>query len=154
MGLKGLSGRRYSSTKLRKFANVCMVGEMFVTLRSCILVSFKLGRFTDSRALFPVVPTEFLKRVHVKSGKRSIIRGLQSGLRPKYCMFGFIVGWTDLSPCFFFFCEILTVLFLMNFSLKLIGLFKREGERVMRHERRETHSLATLRICEFHQSYF
>ena len=54
----------------------------------------------------------------------------------------------------FLFCEILTVLFLMNFSLKLIGLFTRDRERVMRHERRETHSLATLKICEFHQSYF
>lgn len=55
-----------------KFATVCMVGGMFVTLRSIVLVifqqiTFKLGRFTDYRALFLVLPTEFLKRVHVKS---------------------------------------------------------------------------------------
>ena len=141
MGLKGLSGRRYSSTKLRKFANVCMVGEMFVTLRSCILVSFKLGRFTDSRALFPVVPTEFLKRVHVKSWKRSIIRGLQSGLRPKYCMFGFIVGWTDLSPCFFFF-------FLWNFDSIISDEFFFEVNRPFQERKRESNETWTERNAQ------
>ena len=127
---------------------------MFVTLRSCILVSFKLGRFTDSRALFPVVPTEFLKRVHVKKLKKVYYTWASKRFETQVLHVWIYCWLNGPLPLFFFFCEILTVLFLMNFSLKLIGLFKRERERVMRHERRETHSLATLRICEFHQSYF
>jgi len=143
LGLRGLSERRYNSTKLRKFATVGMVGEMFVTLRSFIFdsfqqITFKLGRFADSRALFAVVPTEFLKRVNVKSWKRSIIRRLQSGLWLKYCIiiiiYDLLLVEGTSPPCFslFFSCEILSVLFLKNFSVQSIGLFKKESNETCR----------------------
>ena len=80
---------------------------MFVTLRSIVLVSFqqitfKLGRFPDYRALFLVLPTEFLKRVHVKkvyyttASKRFITRVLHSWI---YCW----LKQNGPAPCIFFF---------------------------------------------------
>ena len=54
-------------TNICKFSKLCLPGSyIFVRLRR---VTFKFGNFTNLKALFQVVSTDFSKLIHVKSCK-------------------------------------------------------------------------------------